>query len=125
MTRGNEWSEQCAVIDWWSMACHGYKLPAFALLSVPNGSHLAGSAAQRAIKMRNLKRAGLRPGIPDLFLAATNDGFHGLWIELKRRPNKPSAEQEAVILYLRKSGYHAVIAWSADEAIQAIRAYLA
>ena len=132
-----EHQEQCAVIAWWAHACKGYGLPEFALFAVPNGAHLAGDARGRAIKMANLKRTGLRPGVPDLFLAKPinadiREGYghastiaSGLWIEMKRKPRKPSPEQEAVLLYLRQRGYHAVIAWSADEAIRAIKAYLA
>ena len=129
----SEHASQAAVCDWWRIACKGYGLPEFALMAVPNGAHLAGDAKGRAIKMANLKRTGLRPGVPDLFLAVrllfdgpngTIGSVPGLWIEMKRRPNKPSPEQEAVILYLRQRGYHVCICYSAEEAIRAISAYL-
>lgn len=122
-----EHAEQCAVVAWFDFACHGYGLPPFALFSVPNGSVLAGDPRRRAMQMHNLKRSGLTPGIPDLCLAARcprDPDAGALWIEMKRKPNKPSAEQVAVIDYLRRAGYHAVIAWDADEAITAIKAYL-
>lgn len=129
----SEHASQAAVCDWWRLACKGYGLPEFALMAIPNGAHLAGDAKGRAIKMANLKRTGLRPGVPDLFLAVrllfdgpngTIGSVPGLWIEMKRRPNKPSPEQEAVMLYLRQRGYHVVVAYSAEEAIKAISAYL-
>lgn len=128
--RPSEHAEQVAVCDWWRVACKEYGLPEFALLAIPNGAHLAGDARGRAIKMANLKRSGLRPGALDLLLAVPLKyimGGHllcGLWIEMKRKPNKPSPEQEEFILYLRQRGYHVVVAWSADEAITAIKAYL-
>ena len=129
----SEHDSQAAVCDWWRLACKGYGLPEFALMAVPNGAHLAGDAKGRAIKMANLKRTGLRPGVPDLFLAVphlfhcldgTTAAIPGLWIEMKRRPNKPSPEQESVLLYLRQRGYHVCICYSAEEAIRAISAYL-
>ena len=127
----SEHDSQRTVCDWWRIACNGYGLPEFALMAVPNGAHLAGDAKGRAIKMANLKRTGLRPGVPDLFLAVPKVDkvvpelpFPGLWIEMKKRPNKPSPEQEAVILYLRQRGYHVCICYSAEEAIRAISAYL-
>lgn len=127
----SEHAEQCAVIDWWAHACKGYGLPEFALFAIPNGG------ARHPVVASKLKAEGVRAGVPDLFLAKPivmvhqsavsrhlETTAHGLWIEMKRRPNKPSAEQEAVILYLRQRGYHCVIAWNADEAIRTIKAYL-
>lgn len=130
----SEHAEQCAVIDWWAHACKSYGLPQFALIAIPNGAVLAGDARRRAMQMHRLKAEGLRAGVPDLFLAkpipypgklAAGCLIPGLWIEMKRKPNKPSTEQETVILYLRQRSYHVVITWSADEAIKAIKAYLA
>lgn len=126
MRRASEHAEQCAVIDWWRLACHAYKLPESALFAIPNGAHLAGDAKGRAIKMANLKRAGLRPGIPDLCLAVPRWRVDSgaLYVEMKRRPNKPGPEQESAIFNLRRNGYHVCICYSADEAIQAIKGYL-
>ena len=125
----SEHAEQKAVCDWWRLACKGYGLPEFSLFAVPNGG------ARHPVVGRKLKAEGVRAGVPDLFLAVPRrypaaeetPGFEfiGLFVEMKRKPNKPSPEQEDVLLYLRQRGYHAVIAWSADEAIRAIKAYLA
>ena len=122
----SEHHEQSLVCEWWRYACKGYGLPEFSLFSVPNGAHLAGDARGRAIKMANLKRTGLRPGVPDLCLAVPrlDIGAGALYVEMKRKPNKPSEDQEKVILYLRQRGYHCVIAWSVGEAIKAITEYL-
>lgn len=35
-------------------------------VAVPNGSHIAGSAQQRARKVNAMKRTGMLPGFPDL-----------------------------------------------------------
>lgn len=124
----SEHDSQRAVCDWWRLACKGYGLPEFALFAVPNGG------ARHPAVGRKMKAEGVRAGVPDLFLAVPRRfpaaeetpgfAFIGLFVEMKRRPNKPSAEQEAVILYLRKRGYHVVVAYSAEESIKAISAYL-
>ena len=119
--RPSEHSEQTLVIAWFSLACKRFKLPPFSLFAIPN-------AAKRSFALAAmLKAEGMRAGIPDLFLAARSgrdQSAMGLFIEMKRKPNKPSAEQLEVIDYLRRAGYHCVIAWNADEAIRAITAYL-
>lgn len=126
----SEHASQCTVIEWWAQACKGYRLPEFALLAIPNGS------ARHVVVARKLKAEGVRAGIPDLFLAARAKSFFGsggpadyevlpgLWIEMKRKPNKVSDEQAAVIVYLKQQGYRCVIAWNVDEAIVAIKTYL-
>jgi hypothetical protein len=118
----SEHQSQVAVCEWWAFICTSYSLPEFALYAVPNGG-------KRAIKTAtNLKAEGVRAGIPDLFLAAKSGRdttARGLYLEMKRRPNKCSPEQVAVIDYLRRAGYHCVVAWNSDEAIRAIKEYLA
>lgn len=116
-----EHKEQCAVIDWWRSACGVYKLPEFALFSVPNGAHLASGY----IGAGKLKREGLRRGIFDLILAVPHGKHHGLFLEMKYGSNTPSAEQWQVKEYLQKAGYAASVHWTADEAIKAIKEYLA
>lgn len=122
----SESQEQKAVISWWATAHQLYRLPEFALFAIANGAVLAGNAQRRAIQMNNLKATGLRVGVPDLFLSVPrfDIGAGGLYIEMKVRPNKPSESQLIVVDGFRRLGYHAVIAYGADEAIRAISAYL-
>lgn len=130
--RATEHQEQVAVLDFWRHACKGYGLPEFALLSVPNGAVLAGDSRRRAMQMNRLKAEGLRAGVPDLFLAyprvhavSRNLEIPGLWIEMKRKPNEPSDAQLEVMAYLRHHNYAVALCYSADEAIAAIKGYLA
>lgn len=127
----SEHTEQCVVIEWWAHVCSKYGLPVFALFAVPNGAKLQfarNKAGNRySIEAARLLAEGMRPGVPDLFLASgsqSDTAAHGLFLEMKRKPNKPTPEQEAVLAYLRTSGYHAVICWNADEAMRAITGYL-
>ena len=120
----SEHQEQAAVIGFWRLACKTYGLPEYVLFSIPNGAHLAGDSRLRAIKMANLKKAGLRPGIPDLFLAVPKHVFPGLFVEMKVKPNKPSTEQAKVIADLKAASYVVSVCYSADEAIKTIKDYL-
>jgi hypothetical protein len=120
--KADEHSHQVAVIDWWAYACKGYGLPEFALYAVPNGGDRHPAVAAK------LKAEGVRSGILDLNLDAQCPRVPeamGLRIEMKVKPNRPSKAQQAVIDYLRRARYHVVVAWDAEEAIQAITGYLA
>lgn len=130
----SEFSEQAALCQWWAIACRKWKVPEMALFAIPNGAVLAGDAKHRAIQMSRLKATGLRPGVPDLMLAVplyttSLSGTHtmhaaGLFIEQKRKPNKPSEDQLAMATMLRGAGFDVCICYSADEGIRAISGYL-
>lgn len=115
----SEHQEQVTVIDWWRHACKGYGLPEFALFAIPNGG------ARDPITGSRLKAEGVRPGIPDLFLAAARHNQHGLFIEMKRQDGIQSARQKDVSTDLSYLGYGSWLAYSASEAIAAIKQYLA
>ena len=76
------------------------------------------------------KQAGMRAGVPDIFLPFPNSKYAGLFIELKRPirkgTSKPtiSDEQHRWIQHLSKVGYQAVVCFGAEEAIKTIENYL-
>jgi hypothetical protein len=72
------------------------------------------------------KRRGLRPGVSDVFLSYPYNGYHGLYIELKRRDKnaKPTKEQAEWIEKVSKVGYAAHVARGWEEAWQQIEEYL-
>ena len=120
----SEFAEQCAVIDWWALWARTRGVEPLALFSVPNGAHLAGNVSRRAIQARKLKSSGMRPGVPDLFLALPNQWFHGMFIAMKRRKGSVlSSDQVEYIRILRRQDYNVIVARGADEAIRAIQAY--
>lgn len=71
-----------------------------------------------------LKRMGLRPGFPDLFLFQPRGKWHGLAIEMKTPTGKVSKEQEENLLRLNKNGYAVKVAYSSTEAIESIERYM-
>ncbi len=72
-----------------------------------------------------MKRMGLRKGFPDLFIPVARQGFHGLFIELKRdKLARPTKEQLEWLSYLNREGYRAIIAYGVDEAMKEIKRYM-
>lgn len=88
----------------------------------PNGGH-------RHIKVAaEMKRQGVKAGVPDIHLAQARGGWLGLFIEFKAAaPNdaRVSPEQTAFLLRLEREGYYATVCRGVDEALRVIEQYLA
>lgn len=111
-----EHQEQAAVIQWFQLAYPDIKTRLFA---VPNGANKSRASAAR------FSAEGLRAGVPDLMLPIPRHGFHGLFIEMKRRKGgRLSREQADWLTFLCEQGYMAVVCCGADAAIETIRGYL-
>lgn len=109
--------EQRVVIEWCRLQEHTY--PELELIyHVPNGG------SRNKIEAANLKRQGVKAGVPDLVLAVPKKGFHGLYIEMKHGNNKPTKAQGIWLNRLSKQGYKCKVCYSATEAIEAIKDYI-
>jgi hypothetical protein len=91
--------------------------------SIPNG----GFRTKRTAAL--MKAEGALSGIPDTHLPIARwwpDGSvsHGLYIEMKAKGGRLSAEQKEVIPMLEDAGYKVAVCYSADEALQVIAEYL-
>ncbi|MFJ5346675.1 MULTISPECIES: VRR-NUC domain-containing protein [Pectobacterium] len=83
-----ELEEQAALIEWADKTViNGIKIGDY-LLHIPNEGKRGPKAA------RDAKRLGIKKGVPDLFLALPRGGYAGLWIEMKAKGGKLSAQQE-------------------------------
>ena len=113
-----EAQEQTAVFQWAEVMQR--KWPELALLHhIPNGG------SRNAREAHNLKLQGVKPGIPDIFLPVARGGWHGLYIEMKRRQGaRLSDEQAKVLNALREQGYCAWVCKGANDAIDLITEYL-
>lgn len=72
-----------------------------------------------------LKRMGMKKGIPDICLPVPKGAYYGLWIELKAdKTKKATKEQKEWLIKLTEQGYKAVICYGADDAVTVIKEYL-
>jgi hypothetical protein len=113
-----EAQEQTAVFNWAAVMVRRW--PELRLMyHVPNGG------SRNPKEARNLKQQGVKPGIPDICLPVARKGYHGLYIEMKRRKGgKISAEQAQMLGDLREQGYCAWVCKGANDAIELITEYL-
>ena len=86
--------------------------------------HIPNGGSRNKLEAANLKRQGVKSGVPDLFLPAARGGYHGLYIEMKAGTNKPTANQKAWIDALGKQGYAVAVCYSAEEASDTLMRYL-
>ena len=113
-----EADEQISLMNWTKYQMGKY--PELKMLyHVPNGGD------RNQIEAANLKKQGVKAGVPDLVLPVARGGYFGLYIELKADRNcKTSKNQEEWIDNLRKEGYHAGVCYGFEHAILVIEKYL-
>lgn len=93
----------------------------------------ANGGSRNAREGANLKRTGVRAGVPDLQIFAARRGYNGLLIEMKAPKSLTSTKikyrgritvkQEEVIRKLNEKNYLAVVAWGWLEGKQFIDWY--
>lgn len=89
------------------------------LFAVPNGG-------KRHIRTAiNLKREGVKAGVPDIIFAYPSQGYNGLFIELKRQKGGVvSEEQKYMLELLNANNYKAVVCNGCDDAVKTLKSYL-
>lgn len=109
--------EQSMLFQWCELQKSKY--PVLGLLfAIPNG----GTRHPR--EAVNLKRQGVKAGVPDMFLPVPNKNYNGLFIELKYGKNKASEKQKQWINELNHQGYYAKVCVGFEEAKNTILEYL-
>lgn len=88
------------------------------MFAIPNGGlRNARVAAQ-------LQGEGVKPGVPDLFLAAPRGPWLGLFVEMKdEHTGKLSKDQEAWVDRLIEQRYRVVVCHGAEKALEDILSY--
>ena len=115
--KSREAQEQAVVISWCEMQKNKY--PELSMIyHCPNGGY------RHKIEAANLKRQGVKSGVPHLFLKKKKKNKHGLFIEMKWGNNKCTPNQNKWILKLSKLDYEVKVCYSSMEAIDAIKNYL-
>jgi hypothetical protein len=113
-----EEQEQNRIIEWCNQRLKDYPELEW-IFHVPNGGKRNKPEALR------LKTAGVKRGVPDLWLPVPRGKYHGLVIELKRLVGgRVESEQAAWLTALAANGYRAVVCKGADAAVREIENYL-
>lgn len=113
----SEHASQAAVFDWAEHSVKRYPAVRF-LYAIPNGGH------RNIVTAARMKKEGVKAGLPDIHLPVPNGSFYGLWIEMKRRGNRPTKEQAAWMEGLSSMGHKCAVCYSSEDAIDVIRGYL-
>ena len=119
MSKKYKWEavQQQTLFEWAAMM--SYLKPELRLMyHIPNG----GSRNER--EAANLKRQGVKPGVPDVCLPVARGDKHGLYIEMKAKGNKPTEKQKEWLEALKKQNYATAVCYSWDEAVEVITKYL-
>lgn len=113
-----EEQEQTAVMQWAEYQMGRWPELVW-LYHIPNGGKRRRTEAAR------FKAMGVKPGVPDLCLPVPRGGYHGLYVEMKRREEgRVSEDQAEWIDGLRANGYCAGVAYGCHEAEGILEAYL-
>lgn len=115
-----EEAEQCALMEW--AAYNAGKWPELRLLyHIPNeGKRSKRTGAQ-------LKRQGLKSGVPDNHLPVARGGYLGLYIELKRRDKSKSRVSKAQAEWINDlsgQGHMCLVCWGWEAAARTIEDYM-
>ncbi len=106
-----EYEEQIAVIE-------------FCELNNILVNHTANEGKRTYYQGNLLKKMGLKKGFPDVSILEPRGKYHGFYIEMKRKGNKPTKEQLEWLKNLKSRGYATAICYSADDAINLITKYM-
>ena len=87
--------------------------------------HIPNGGSRHPLEAVHLKRQGVKPGVPDIFLPAARGGYHGLWIEMKRQTNSRLSDyQKDMIQRLICQRYRVAVCHGFEEARKIITLYL-
>ncbi len=104
---------QVSCIKWFRLQHRGRLIYA-----IPNGSK------RNIITATKLKAEGVTSGIPDLHIPVPNRFYHGLYIEMKVKPNTPTLSQREMMNQLHANGYKCAVCYSLDQFIEVVNQYL-
>jgi len=86
-----------------------------------------GLSASSIHQARLAKACGMKKGFPDVSLPVPAGGYHGLFIEMKRKggvPSDVSPEQREWLARLSEQGYWTTVAFGWADAVAQIQQYL-
>lgn len=89
------------------------------IVATPNAGKRSPLAGLRMVA------EGMERGFPDISILEPCGKYHGLFIEMKIKPNRPTVDQLRWLGLLAKRGYAVAVCWSAKEAMDTVANYLA
>lgn len=104
---------QVSCVKWFRLKYRGHLIYA-----VPNGGQ------RNKIVAAKLKIEGVTSGVPDLHIPIANRFYHGLYIEMKVKPNTPTESQIEMMNQLRLNGYKCEVCYSLDEFMRVVNEYM-
>lgn len=113
----SETQEQIALFEWADLQLNRY--PELKLMF-----HVPNEGKRSVVLGKQMKRMGLKTGVPDVILPVAKGRYHGLAIEMKSLKGKPTAAQLNWIENLRAVGWRAAICHGWKEAADTIWEYL-
>lgn len=113
----SESNEQETLFNWAGLAMGA--MPELRLLyHIPNGGKRDYNTAKQ------LKKEGVKAGVPDLCLPVARGLYHGLYIELKAGKNKTTDNQNRWLQELTEQGYYTAVCYGWEVASKTITDYL-
>lgn len=114
-----EAEEQRVLMSWADLEAQRHHPELNWLFHVPNGGLRNKATAGK------LRAEGVKSGVPDVCLPVARGGWHGLYIELKRRKGgRLSDEQREWIGFLESQGYRVCVCAGWEAARDCLLAYL-
>lgn len=107
---------QVKVFEWAEYAVGQYPELRW-MFAVPNGGQRSKAVAGK------LKAEGVKSGVCDILLLTPIGPYNGLIVEMKKKPNGVTPQQADFIEYHSSVGYCCVVAYSFEEAKDAIERY--
>ena len=104
----SEHVEQRELVSWFRKTFKGVLI-----FAIPNGGRRGKAEALQ------LKCEGVTAGIPDLFIP---EWF--LWVEMKTKTGKVSAERKEMMKYLESIGHHCLVCYGFEDAKEKILSFV-
>lgn len=120
MINFSEHEEQKKLIKWWEMYSSSKGIPKELLFAIPNGGK------RDVITANILKSEGVRPGVPDLFLAKESYCHAGLFIEMKKAKGGVVSDKQRAFAEIleNNTSYQHKVCRGFDEARLCVERYI-
>lgn len=114
----SEAAEQEKLFNWVEVHQNLEQYPGLCLLY-----HIPNEGKRSRYTGGKLKLQGLKKGTSDVCLPVARGKYHGLYFEMKYGNNKLTKEQKDFLRGVKIQGYATWVCYSAEEAIELIKAY--